>query len=133
MQRLTSRLPDFGAEYSGDKMRAMVRQLEQRLAQIRVDTSRAAYSVTTNTTLTDLDDIVLADTTSGDLTITLPEISEEMVLDKREYEIVKPVAANTLTIAPSGTDTTVGDTDVVVTVQWTALRFRATTGNWILI
>jgi hypothetical protein len=65
--------------------------------------------------------------------MVLPEISDDMIRNKREFELVKVAAANTLTIAPTGTDTTVGEPDTVVYEQWTALRFRATTGNWVLV
>ena len=133
MSRLTARFPSFGDVYDALRMRELVRHLETLFSQVVVDSSRGAYTVSTDTTLGVLDEVVLVDTTSVGVEITLPEISDEMVRGKREYEIVKTVSANTLTISPTGEDTIVGEPDALVTVQWTALRFRATSGNWVLI
>jgi len=133
MGRLTARFPSFGDVYDALRMRELVRHLENLFSQVVVDTTRGAYEVTGNTTLSSDDEIVLVDTTAGDVTITLPEISDAMVRLKREYEVVKVDAANTITIAPTGGDTVVGEPDALVTVQWTALRFRATPGNWVIV
>ncbi len=133
MARLTARFPDFGDLFDGNKMRALVAQLEQIFARIVVDTTRPAYSVTAGATLGASDEVVLVDTTGGNITMVLPEISDAMIREKREFELVKIVAANTLTIDCTGTDTIVGEPDAIVTVRWTALRVRATTGNWILV
>ena len=131
--RLTARFPNFGDVYDALRMRELVRHLEKLFYQVEVDTTVGAYSVTTATTLGSQDEVVLVDTTGGDITITLPGISDDMARSKREYEVVKTVAANTVTIVPTGADTVVGDASVVVDLQWTALRFRATSGNWVLI
>lgn len=131
--RLVVRFPDFAEVYDGLRMRALVRYLEQLFAKVVVDTTRAAYTSTASLTLSDEDDVVLMDTSSASLVVTLPEISDEMIREKREFEIIKTEAANLLTIVPTGTDTLVGETDARVTAQWTALRFRAASGNWVLI
>lgn len=133
MARLSTRFPDFAETYDGRKQRALVQLLEQQLARIVVDSTIGAHDEAANFTVTAEDGVVLVDTTSGDVTVTLPEIADWMVTDKYEVELVKIVAANTLNIVPTGTDTILGDTSVVVTIQWTALRFRAATGNWIII
>jgi hypothetical protein len=133
MARLTLRLPDFGEMFDGRKMRALVTAVENAFARVKVDATRPAYSVTGDTTLGASDEVVLVDTSGGSVTITLPEISNDMIVEKREFEVVKIDAANTLTIDCTGTDTIVGEPDAIVTVQWTALRVRATTGNWALI
>jgi len=131
--RLAVRFPSFGDVYDKLKMREFVSHLEGILAKIIIDTTQGAYSVTTDQTLGADDDTVLVDTTAGDVTITLPEISTAMVKLKREYAVVKPVAANTVYVDTTGADTIVGASSAVVTVQWTALRFRATTGNWVVV
>jgi hypothetical protein len=133
MARLTAKFPGFGDVFDGGRMRAFIVQLEQVVARIIVDTTSPAYPVTGNITLSSGDEIVLVDTSGGDVTITLPEISDDMIREKREFEVVKVDAANTLTIDCTGTDTIVGEPDAIVTVRWTALRVRATTGNWVLI
>ena len=133
MGRLSARFPNFGDIYDKLHMRELVRHLETLFGQVVVDTTRGAYAVTGNVTLGVEDEVVLVDTTAGDVTITLPAISDAVVRLKREYEVVKTAAANTLYIDPTGADTIVGDTDVIVAVQWTALRFRATPGDWVII
>jgi len=133
MGRLAARFPSFGATYDSLRMRELVRHLEVLFGQVVIDTTRGAYAVTSSTALGSEDDVVLVDTSGGAVTVTLPVISDSMVRLKREYAVVLTDATNTLTVAPSGTDTVVGDTDVVVTVQWTALRFRATPGNWVIV
>lgn len=133
MGRLTLKLPNLGDAYDSRRMRELVRHLENELATVVVDTSIGAYSLTSDKTLDSLDDIVLVDTSAGDVTVTLPEISDAMVRNKQEFEVVKIAATNALYIEPTGTDTILGEPDAVVTDQWTALRFRATTGNWVVI
>ena len=133
MAKLAIRLPDFGQEYDGRQQRAMVQQLEAQLARIRVDGTLPAYSTTGDFTVSATDDVVMVDTSGGNITVTLPEISDSMVREKFEVEIVKTEAANRITIDPSGTDTIVGETDAIVYTQWTALRMRATTGNWVIV
>jgi hypothetical protein len=133
MIRLATRLPDFADTYDGRKQRALIQQLEQLFLRIKVDTTLPAYTVAGDYTIGVGDDVVLIDTSAGNTTATLPEISESMVQEKYEVEIVKATAENELTIVPQGTDTILGDTDVLVEEQWTALHLRATTGNWILL
>jgi len=133
MAKLVIRLPSLADAYDARQHREMVRNLENSLARVSVDDTLGAYAVTGNKTLDSLDDVVLVDTSAGGVTVTLPAISDEMVRNKREFEVVKTKAANVLTIVPTGADTILGEPDAVVTVQWTALRFRATPANWVVI
>lgn len=133
MSKLAIRLPDPADEYDVGRARATVQVLEQALARVDIDVTIGAYTATGNFTLAARDDVVLVDTSGGNITVTLPGISDEMVKLKQEFELVKVAAANTLTIAPTGADTTLGEPNTVVTVQWTALRFRATPGNWVIV
>jgi hypothetical protein len=62
-------------------------------------------------------------------TVTLP-----VAANGKEYRITLISTGDTLTIVPTGTDTVVGTTSVVVTVQWTSLHFKAdTANNWVII
>lgn len=133
MSRLPARFPNFKDVFEGTTMRAFVTQLENLFARIDVDATNPAYPVTAGATLGVDDEVVLVDTTGGNITMVLPGISDSMVRTKREFEVVKVVAANTLTLDCTGADTIVGEPDAVVTTQWTALRVRATTGNWVLV
>lgn len=133
MSNVAVRFPNFGEAYDALRMRELVRHLENIFSRIQIDSTIGAYSLTGNHTLGVEDELVLMDTTAGNLTATLPLISDSMVKTKREFEVVKSATANTLTIVPTGTDTILGEPDAIVTVQWTALRFRATAGNWVVI
>lgn len=133
MSRLVTRLPDFGAVYDERKQREMARHLEQQLARVRVDSTTGAYTASGDFTASADDDVVLVDTSSADVTVTLPEISESMVREKYEVEIVKVSKPNRIRILPGGTDTIQEQSDALVYVQWTALRFRAAVGQWVVI
>lgn len=131
--KLTARFPNFGQAYDAVRMRELVRHLEALFNQVTVDVRRGAYSVGETVTLGAEDDIVLVDTSAGDVEIVLPEISDAMVRERREFEVVKTQAANVVTVTPSGADTICNELDALLISQWTALRFRATTGNWVVI
>lgn len=73
------------------------------------------------------DDVVIADTSSGAITLTLPPAR-----NGKEYELVLS-GTNTLTITPAAGDTFMGDVNAVVSVNKTALHIKATTQNWIVI
>lgn len=88
----------------------------------------ARRTVTGNTTLTATDDIVLVDTTSGNISVTLPRAS-----NGKEFQVVKTAAAFTLTILPTGADTILGTTSLAVTGRWTSLHFKSVVGGYILI
>ncbi len=133
MSTAAVRLPDFGVEYDGAKLRKLVRSVEDTFSRIPLDSTVGAYAVTGNTTLDERDELVLVDTSGGAVTVTLPAISDAMVRAKREYEIVSTDSTNDITVVPTSTDTVVGDTSVLIEVQWTALRFRATSGNWVIV
>lgn len=74
---------------------------------------------------TDEDDYILVGQTA---TITLP-----VAKNGKEIEVIKTFNGSYIRILPSGTDTILDDTSVIVYVQWTALRFKAIAGGWIII
>lgn len=75
------------------------------------------------------DYLLLVDTSAGSVTLSLPTSKN----DGWECEIVKTDAANRVIILPSGTDTLVGETSVEVYDQWTALKFRAVSGGFVIV
>lgn len=131
--RLSAKFPNFGELYDPRRMRELVQHLEALFYRVIVDTTRGAYTVSTNTTLGEDDDVVMSDTSGGDLTVTLPEISDSMVRNKREFEVVHIASVGATTVAATGSDTVMGAADALLAVQWTALRLRATPGNWIAV
>lgn len=80
---------------------------------------------TTNFTATSADSIVVVDTSSGAVTVTLPAAS---TMTGRMLRIVKTGGANTLTIARAGSDTI-----IPATGSRTSLQFPAATHGEILI
>lgn len=70
---------------------------------------------TAATTLGDGDDVLLADTTGGSFAVTLPDAASYA---GRRFEVKKMVAANTMTLTASGSDTIDGAATVAVTTQY---------------
>ncbi|MHB1310581.1 MAG: hypothetical protein ACYC3L_01095 [Gemmatimonadaceae bacterium] len=71
--------------------------------------------VTAAATLTEADFVVLCDSTAGNYAVTLPAAAS---VPGQEFAIKKTVAANTVTITPSGSDTIDGAATLAVTTQW---------------
>ena len=85
---------------------------------------------TANYTLTDADYTVMFNTTSGNLTATLPA-----GVEGRIYNIGYSVLANQLTIVPNGSETINGDTSFIINsgacYQTVTLQFLS--GNWYIL
>lgn len=77
------------------------------------------YSPTNDT------EILMVDTTSGDIRITLPVANKG-----REFQIVKIAGANSVIVIPSGSDTVVGSsTGVIFSGLYTSLHFKGILGT----
>lgn len=134
MTRLTTRfIGFFDKEYNAEKFRQLCVSLESLFARITVDDTFGATAVATAHTVDANDSLLLCDTTSGNITVTLPEVSTDMIKNRFSVIIKKQIAANTLTIARSGTDTIDGATSVALTTQYSARHVRAITGGWAII
>lgn len=108
--------------------------IEQTFARIKVDETNGAASVSSATyTVTAADSLLLCNTTSTNITLTLPEVSTSMVSDKFEVIVKKTAAANTLTVATTGSDLLDGSATASITTIYTALHLRAITGGWAVI
>ena len=71
------------------------------------------------------DDIIIC---NSSVTVTLP-------LSTRGREIIvnKNFSGSSVTVLPSGSDTLVGDTSVLMYVKGTSLHFKAVTGGYVII
>lgn len=99
-----------------------------------IDEKGTTESITADATApADRNTLYIADTTSGNIVITLPEINAAMVTEKREVIAKKIVAANTLTLTPSGTNTVDGAASKAITTLNASARLIATTGKWVVI
>lgn len=71
------------------------------------------------TTLTEADDVLLVDTTGGNVTVTLPAAQG---VPGQEVVVKKLVAANTMTVAAAGSDLIDGAASVATATQWAVIR-----------
>jgi hypothetical protein len=93
-----------------------------------------ALSVVTKTaayTLTDADDVILVDATSGAVTITLHAVATA----KRKPYYFKKIDAggNAMVLEPDGAETVDGAANISVTVQYTAYTLFPTSSGWVIL
>ncbi len=93
-------------------------------------------TVTTNYQVTTADSVILGDTTSGNIVITLPNPSTSWDagnIASIVYNISKiDSSANTVTIAPYASETIAGDTSFVLAYQNEVLSLVTNGVNWYL-
>ena len=87
-------------------------------------------TVTAATTITDSDELVLVDTTSGSVTVTLPTA---LGRKGRRFTVKKLIAANTLTLAGAGSDTIDGAATVGLTTRYAARTVQSDNANWHIV
>lgn len=92
---------------------------EVSLGYLAIDNTDSPYTVTRD------DEIIYVDTTSADVTVTLPEISQLMVDARVEIIIKKKVAGNTVTVSRSGSDNIDESTSTTLTSAGEVKHFRA--------
>ena len=113
-----------------------------RIAQVWADwfyrlatnVSQAAQVTTvtgggTTTLLAGPDRFVYVDTTLGNTVIILPPSD----YSGQEIEVNYQTGSNRLDIQPTGSDLIIGQTLVQVYVRRTSLRFKAASGEWVII
>lgn len=75
------------------------------------------------------DEVVIVDTTLGDVTLTLPAASRG-----REFRVVNKVAGNTLTVLSSGSDVIYGPPGSPLTYNiYVSLHFKAIAGGYVTL
>jgi hypothetical protein len=92
--------------------------------------SKPTREVTNSQTLNLLDELVVADTSGGDIVLTLPPLESSQ---GARYSLKKTGAPNTLTISGQGSDTIDGQSSLVLRLENSSLSLRATTGGWVII
>lgn len=95
-----------------------------RAGQVRITGASSPYSVATN------DYLIECDTTSGSITVNLPDVTENI---GRILAIKKIIAANTMTLDGSGAQTIDGAATVAATTQWACFHIQAGTNGWFVI
>jgi hypothetical protein len=84
----------------------------------------------TNILLTDLDNTVLLDTTSGDIIVNLPSAVN---IKGRIYTVKKIVSVNTVTILPNGSETIDELPSIILTLNMSYVSIQSDGVNWVLI
>lgn len=108
-----------------ERLRTMVGRLQETRTRL----------VSAATTVTAGDDILLVDTTGGSVTVTLPVAS---TVPGKRVQVKKMIAANTVTVSRSGSDTIDGATTSAFTTQYTCMVYVScitaapATWNWII-
>jgi hypothetical protein len=88
-------------------------------------------TVTTSTTLDPLDQIIYADATSGNITLTLPSARGNQ---GTSFKIKKIDSSdNLVTVVPFGTETIEGDTSFIHAVQYAGVTVVSNGSNWLFI
>lgn len=99
-------------------------------ADVAERTNRSIATYTTSTTIGQGQDVVLADATSGAVTITLPPAAERF----KEYTIKKMDASgNAVIIDGSGAETIDGATTVSMTTQYETRTIASNGTQWVIL
>lgn len=101
------------------------------LNELEYTSINSISTVTSNYTATETDGYIYVDTTAGNITVTLPAITTKN--EGKEIEVAWVGGTYQLTVAPTGSDTIIGQPDVIYTELYTSLRYKATTGMWVII
>ncbi len=91
----------------------------------------ATAAKTANYTITSSDTVIMADATSGNVTITLPVASG--VSGYRFFVKRTDASGNTVSVARSGSDTIDGQTSQSLALQYTSLTIVSDGSNWYII
>ncbi len=91
----------------------------------------ATASKTTDYTVTNSDTVIFADSTSGNVTITLPAASG--LSGYRFYVKRIDGSANTVSVARTGGDTIDGQTSISMPLQYMSLTLVSNGSNWYII
>lgn len=101
---------------------------EVSLGYLEIDDTDSPYTVTRD------DEIIYVDTTTDNVTVTLPEISQIMVDARVEIIIKKKVAGNTVTISRSGSDAIDAGTSTTLTSAGEVKHLRAVDlAQWFIV
>jgi hypothetical protein len=91
---------------------------------IEIDDTDSPYTATTHA----IDIDIVADTTSGDITINLPPVANNL---NRRYSVTN-VGAGTVTLSPDGSDTIIGETSQNIDFKYDSVSLLCTSQEWIL-
>ena len=91
--------------------------------------SESVRTVTTTGNVTYNDDILLVNTTSGAVSLTLP-----IARGGKTYSVVRTAGANTVTLLPASGNTINAAASVVISASFTPVRIKALKGiGWVQV
>lgn len=132
----THAIKEFGEQIEIDSNYEFICYDTIRKIWWRVDAQYLTSSMATNTissgyTALLTDQVILADATSGSLTVTLPLLSTA----KNKVFHIKKIdsTGNTVTIDGNGSETIDGDATKVITLQYTSIMIIASATEWHII
>jgi hypothetical protein len=96
----------------------------------RTPTFHAHRATTTSTAFTFSDDVIVADTTAGDITLTLPVASTNQ---GRRFTAKKLVAGNDVIVAADGSELIDGAADVTLTTVASSVTVQSVGDGWIVV
>lgn len=121
--------PTVAPGLSLDRYIALHNQRLPRMAQQLARTQRWNVRTTTaSTTLTEADDLLLCDSTGGNITVTVPAAAGNR---GKVFMVKKLVAANTVTIDPA--DNIDGAASLAFTTQWQSYTFVSDGADWYVV
>ena len=136
MSKLLTRLGQFNDTYNGAQQRSLVSEIERALAKVQPDETNPQTAVAGGATyeITGFDNLVLCDTSAGNVTVELPLPEARLAAAKFEVNVKKDASANRLTITPTGGAVTDFGTDsIYVYNKGTSLCFRAAPDGWRIV
>ena len=92
------------------------------------DEYKAVRTITESYTVSDVDELILADATSGAITVTLPK-----AVDGRTIYTKKIDNSNNVTIATTGSETIDGQAQQTISTQWDTVEVISDGSNWFII
>ena len=89
-----------------------------------------SQSVTSSTSISVSSQVILADASGGEITVTLPTVSQAA---RKEYHVKKVDDSGNSVVVSAGSSTIDGDTTATITSPYTSLRLYSNGTNWFII
>jgi hypothetical protein len=99
-----------------------------RDSRVWQDSLEKVITVTASYTVSAEDDYILVNTTTGVITITLPNS-----ITKKKIVIIRIAGSNNVTISPVGTDTVDGTSSKTISSSYSPIRLKGILGGFISI
>lgn len=133
MAKLAIKLPIFGDKYDGQRFRLFIELLESALSKITVDITRPYTKITANYSITPYDSFLIADSSTQNITVTLPKLNQTLYNERFAIIVKKMSANNSVFVAATVGDTIDGQAVVTLTANNSTIQVRATEFGWLIV